>query len=197
MKEFCDMKSFFCVLNRRTILILFVLFGLNGNVCCQEATGFGQWKKYNFLDEFDEPMPGKYYVATNAKNSEGIYAVFSYSNTTDARNDIFTFHLNDGYASLSFDRDVSLKFKDATNKITTIKVPDSNLRAGQAFITNRQDVLKIGQILNKGNFRLSVSYHWAGDTYVSPNRTCAFYFTTQSKGFFNVVRKYFRSKLFQ
>lgn len=171
--------------------ILFLLcFLISTHSYAQQATGYGGWRLYYFMDEFEDLMYDKPFLETKVKNSKGEVLTIALTNRIDSGEDVVSLGIGDGYSEMTLDRNASVSFKTSDGKVYRYSVPDSHLAGGQIFLRNQKELSEIGVIFHNGDFKIAISSHWAGDTYVSPNRTWTFKVTNQTKGLGNAYKKY-------
>ena len=173
------------------LLITFIsLFISNVHTSAQKLTGFGEWRLYYFLDEFGDSMYDKPFLETKINNPNGKTLTIALTNKVDSSKDVMSFGIDDGYCLTALDRNASISFKLSNGKIYKFNIPDTNLIGGQIYIRNQKDIATIANILNRGNCKVSISAHWEGDSYVSPNHIWSFSITNQTKDILNAYDNY-------
>ncbi|MGM9708963.1 MAG: hypothetical protein ACI3ZB_05045 [Prevotella sp.] len=158
----------------------------------QQLTGFGEWRLYYFMDEFGDLMYDKPFLETKIKNAKGQILTIAFTNKIDSGDDVMSMMVSDGYCTTTLDRNASVSLKTSDGKVYKFSIPDSHLLGGQIFIRNQKDLGTIAAILNKGNCKISISAHWGGDTYVSPNHVWNFPIMNQTKEIKGAYLKYLR-----
>lgn len=156
----------------------------------QKLTGFGTWRLYHFMDEFGDLMYNKPFLETKIINDKGKILTIAFTNKIDSGLDVMSMGISDQYSSTTLDRNATVSLKSSDGQVKKFKIPDYNLKEGQIYIGNQADLAIIASILNKGNCKVSISAHWGGDTYVSPNHVWSFHITNQTIDLLEAYARY-------
>ena len=132
----------------------------------QQQLNYGDWAVSWFADDFGDPMYDRPYIITELTASQGKYSQRYFEICLGEISvgpafiiTIGTRGIGDRHKIRMYDQSI-IKIKSANGNISTITAPTYN----GAIILTDDDLLRFADLINNGNFHLTLTFHSYLDT---------------------------------